>query len=121
LIDHVDMLVVYPSIPVKLTGTLSANYSASDSTRDVSLFKVTAPDKIIDETTKSNSRSSQATLKVETGDANLPELEIKLPITINERHQHPPGAKSLERARGTLRITTDHPDISGSIPVRIAQ
>ena len=38
LIDHVDMLVVYPSIPVKLTGTLSANYSASDSTRDVSLF-----------------------------------------------------------------------------------
>ncbi|MEC7449396.1 MAG: S8 family serine peptidase [Planctomycetota bacterium] len=121
LVDHVDMLAIYPSIPVKLSGTLSANYSASDSTRDVSLFKVTAPDKIIDETTKSNSRSSQATLKVETGDTNLPELEIKLPITINERHQHPPGAKSLERARGTLRITTDHPDISGSIPVRIAQ
>ena len=121
VIDHVDMLVVYPDIPVRFKETLSSNYLSSDSTAEVKLLKISAPAEIIDETTRSLSRSSQATLKVETGDANLPELEIKLPITLTEKPKAPPGYRVQERARSTLIINTNHSGISAAIPVRVSQ
>jgi tripeptidyl-peptidase II len=119
-IDHVDMLVVYPDIPVRFKEPLHAGYLGSDSTENVKLVRVRAPEEVLDETTKPTSRSSKATLKVETGDPRVPEISVELPVTLADK----PAAKTsraTEQARSTLEIKTDHPHISVNLPVVIQQ
>jgi hypothetical protein len=119
-IDHVDMLVVFPDLPVRFKEPLHVGYLGGDSTSEVKLIRVRAPDEVIDETTKPSSRSSKATLKVETGDPRLPEIAVELPVTLTDK----PASKTspaVDRARSTLQIKTDHPNISVSIPVKIQQ
>jgi hypothetical protein len=119
-IDHVDMLVVYPEIGVRFKDPLNATLLSSDSTPEVKLLRITAPTEIIDETTKPTSRKTTATLKVETGDANTPEISIELPVTLSDKKTSS-SAKAVPRARTTLQIKTDHSDISASIPIVISQ
>jgi hypothetical protein len=119
-IDHVDMLVVYPDISVRFKEPLHAGYLGSDSTDNVKLVRVRAPEEVLDETTKPTSRSSKATLKVETGDPRVPEISVELPVTLADK----PAAKTsraTEQARSTLEIKTDHPHISVNLPVVIQQ
>jgi hypothetical protein len=118
-IDHVDMLVVYPEISVRFKDPLNVTLLNSDSTPEVKILRITAPTEVIDETTKPDSRKTTATLKVETGDSNTPEIAIELPVTLTNKRTS--SAKAVERARSTLQIKTDHPDISASIPVVISQ
>jgi hypothetical protein len=121
LINHVDMLAVYPDIPVRFQEPLNATLLGSDSTAEVKLIRLTAPAEIVDETTKPKSRKTTATLKVETGDSNLPEISIELPVTLSDKQSSSSRAKAIERARTTLNLKTDHEDISASIPVVISQ
>jgi subtilisin family serine protease len=120
VIDHVEMLVVYPEIPPQFQESLRADYLSSDSTADVKLVRITAPTEIIDETTLAKSRGSNATLKVETGDPALPEITVNLPVTLTDK-QRPSGGRAVERARATLNISTNHPNISASVPIVISQ
>lgn len=120
VIDHVDMIVVLPEIPVQLVDGLRADYLGADSTADVKLIKVSAPSEITDESTPAKSRGSTAKLKVETGDPNLPEITVDLPVTLTDKPR-PSGGRALERARATLNISTNHPNISASVPIVVSQ
>ncbi len=119
-IDHVDMLVVYPEISIRFKEPLNVTLLNGDSTPEVKIMRITAPEAVIDETTKPESHKTTATLKVETGDANTPEIAIELPVTLTNKKSST-SSKAVERARTTLQIKTDHPDISASIPVVISQ
>jgi subtilisin family serine protease len=119
-IDHVDMLAVFPEIPVRFQDPLNATLLNSASTPEVKILRVTAPTEVIDETTKSKSRKTTATLKVDTGDANLPEISIELPVTLADKKPST-GPKATQRARSRLQIKTDHPHISATVPVVISQ
>jgi len=120
LIDHVDMLLVLPDFPVRFKEPLHAGYLGSDSTALVKLIRVRAPEEVLDETTRPSTRSSKATLKVETGDPRVPEISVELPVTLSDKPSSN-TAKAVERARTTLEIKTDHPHISLAIPVVIEQ
>jgi hypothetical protein len=119
-IDHVDMLAVFPEISVRFQDPLNATLLNSASTPEVKLIRITAPTEVIDETTKPKSRKTKATLKVDTGDANVPEISIELPVTLSDKKPSG-GPKATERARSRLRIKTEHPDISATLPVMISQ
>lgn len=119
-IDHVDMLAVFPDIGLRLQDSLRADLLSSDSTTEVKVLRIQAPTEVTDETTPAKSRSSNATLKVETGDPALPEIAINLPVTLTNKPR-PATGRAVERARATLRITTDNPNVSVSIPIRVAQ
>ena len=86
----------------------------------VKLIEIKAPSEIIDETTPAKSRKSRATLKVETGDPSLPQISVDLPVTLTDKPRSKSG-RAVERARARLNIRTNHPQISVSIPVIIAQ
>ncbi len=119
-IDHVDMLVIYPDISVRFKEPLHASYISSDSSDSVKLVRVRAPEEVQDETTRPTTRSSTATLKVETGDPRVPEISVELPITLSDQ----PSAntnRAVQRARSTLEISTDHPNVSINLPVVIQQ
>lgn len=119
-IDHVNMLVVYPDISVRFKEPLHASHLSSDSSDSVKLVRVRAPEEVQDETTRPTTRSSKATLKVDTGDPRVPEISLELPITLAEQ----PSAntnRAVERARSTLEIRTDHPNISINVPVVVQQ
>lgn len=120
VIDHVDMYAVYPEIPVRFRETLHAGYDSRNSTSLVKLVEVKAPAEILDETTKEKSRNTSATLKVETGDPSLPEISVNLPVTLTDKPRSKSGS-AVERARATLSIKTNHPNISVTIPVTVAQ
>jgi tripeptidyl-peptidase II len=119
-IDHVDMLVVYPDIAVRFKEPLHASYISSDSTDSVKLVRVRAPEEVQDETTRPTTRSSKATLKVETGDPRVPEISVELPITLADKPATNTD-RAVERARSTLEIKTDHPNVSINVPVVIQQ
>jgi hypothetical protein len=121
LINHVDMVVIYPEIPVRFKEPLRATMLNSESTDLVKLIRLTAPEEVIDETTKPKSRKTTASLKVDTGDANVPEITIELPVTLTNKSGSSSGGKPVERARSTLRLKTDRPEISVSIPVVVSQ
>ena len=120
VIDHVDMYAVYPEIPIQFRDQLQAGYDTKHSTSMVKLIEIKAPSEIIDETTPSKSRKSRATLKVETGDPSLPQISVDLPVTLTDKPRSKSG-RAVERARARLNIRTNHPHISVSIPVIIAQ
>jgi tripeptidyl-peptidase II len=119
-VERVDMLVVYPDLPVRFKEPLHAGYLGSDSTDQVKLVRVRAPEEVLDETTKPTTRSSKATLKVDTGDPRVPEISVELPVTLADKPATNTG-KALERARSTLEIKTDHPHITVTIPVVVQQ
>jgi hypothetical protein len=78
-VERVDMLVVYPDLPVRFKEPLHASYLGSDSTDQVKLVRVRAPEEVLDETTKPTTRSSKATLKVDTGDPRVPKSRSNCP------------------------------------------
>ena len=119
-IDHVNMLVVYPDISVRFKEPLHASSISSDSTDSIKLVRVRAPEEVQDETTRPTTRSSKATLKVETGDPRVPEISVELPITLADKPSTNTN-RAVERARSTLEIRTDHPNISINLPVVIQQ
>lgn len=119
-VDHIDVIVRLPDIAVQFQDPPRAEYLSSDSTPDVKLIKLIAPTEIQDESTPSKTRASNATLKVETGDPNAPEITVNLPVTLTDRPR-PTSGRPIERARGTLIIRTDQARISASIPVIFLQ